>query len=190
MKAMKWFYSFLKKYRNLMTLGLILTTAIAALSIVNPYLSGIIVDNVVQKGNYGLLPRLLACLIGVTLLTAVFRFLYQLVFETASQGVLYDMRDKVYRRLLQEDFSFYNKKRTGDLMSRQTADMDAIRHFVAYVIYAVYQNVLRRVILKSHFTLRSCLSRIIRAATLPICRKSVEMVVSPFNTISLIGDSL
>ena len=142
MKAMKWFYSFLKKYRNLMTLGLILTTAIAALSIVNPYLSGIIVDNVVQKGNYGLLPRLLACLIGVTLLTAVFRFLYQLVFETASQGVLYDMRDKVYRRLLQEDFSFYNKKRTGDLMSRQTADMDAIRHFVAYVIYAVYQNVL------------------------------------------------
>lgn len=142
MKAMKWFYSFLKKYRNLMILGLILTTVISALSIVNPYISGIIVDDVVQKGNYSLLPKLLACLLGVTLLTAVFRFLYQLVFETASQGILYDMRDKVYRKLLQEDFSFYNKKRTGDLMSRQTADMDAIRHFVAYVIYAVYQNVL------------------------------------------------
>lgn len=52
------------------------------------------------------------------------------------------MRDKVYRKLLQEDFAFYNKNRTGDLMSRQTGDMDAIRHFVAYVIYVVYENIL------------------------------------------------
>ena len=52
------------------------------------------------------------------------------------------MRDKVYRKLLQEDFAFYNKNRTGDLMSRQTGDMDAIRHFVAYVIYIVYENIL------------------------------------------------
>ena len=52
------------------------------------------------------------------------------------------MRDKVYRKLLEEDFAFYNKKRTGDLMSRQTGDMDAIRHFVAYVVYMVYQSVL------------------------------------------------
>lgn len=142
MTPLKWFYSFLKKYRGLMLLGIFLTTVIAALSIVNPYLSGIIVDDVVQAGNYSLLPKLLACLLLVTLLTSVLRFLYQVVFETASQGMLYNMRSKVYRKLLEEDFAFYNKKRTGDLMSRQTGDMDAIRHFVAYVIYVVYQNIL------------------------------------------------
>ena len=142
MTPMKWFFSFLKKYRNLMILGLILTTIIAALSIVNPYISGVIVDDVIQAGNYDLLGILIACLLGVTLLNGVLRFVYQVVFETASQGVLYDMRDAVYRKLLQEDFSFYNKKRTGDLMSRQTGDMDAVRYFVSYVIYAVYQNVL------------------------------------------------
>ena len=52
------------------------------------------------------------------------------------------MRDKVYRKLLMEDFAFYNKNRTGDLMGRQTGDMDAIRHFVAYVIYTIYENIL------------------------------------------------
>lgn len=52
------------------------------------------------------------------------------------------MRDAVYRKLLQEDFAFYNRNRTGDLMSRQTGDMDAIRHFVAFVIYTVYENIL------------------------------------------------
>ncbi len=142
MTPIKWFCSFLKKYRGLMLLGLILTTAISALSIVNPYLSGIIVDDVVLAGNYSPLPKLIACLLGVTLLTGILRFLYQLVFETASQGLLYDMRSKVYRKFLDEDFDFYNRKRTGDLMSRQTGDMDAIRHFMAYDIYAVYQNVL------------------------------------------------
>jgi ATP-binding cassette subfamily B protein len=142
MKPLKWFYSFLRKYRGLMILGLIMTTMIAALSIVNPYISGIIVDDVIEGGNYSLLPKLIALLLLVTLVTGILRFYYQVVFETASQGTLYDMRGRVYRKLLEEDFAFYNKKRTGDLMSRQTGDMDAIRHFVAYVIYIVYQNVL------------------------------------------------
>lgn len=142
MTPMKWFYSFLKKYRGLMFLGIALTTAISALAIVNPYISGVIVDEVIQGGNYDLLPKLIACLVGVTIFTGILRFLYQWVFETASQGTLFDMRDKVYRKLLAEDFDFYNRKRTGDLMSRQTGDMEAIRHFVAFTIFMIYQNVL------------------------------------------------
>lgn len=142
MTPMKWFYSFLKKYRGLMVLGLFLTTVIAVLSIVNPYISGQIVDRVITGGAYNLLMPLVGCLVGVTVVIGILRFLYQAVFETASQGLLYDMRDKVYRKLLEEDFAFYNKKRTGDLMSRQTGDMDAIRHFVAYVVYVVYQSIL------------------------------------------------
>ena len=103
MTPLKWFYGFLKKYQWLMILGLFLTTVIAALSIVNPFISGIIVDDVIQAGNYDLLPWLVACLLGVTLGNGALRFLYQLAFETASQGVLYDMRGKVYRKFLEED---------------------------------------------------------------------------------------
>lgn len=125
-----------------MVLGLTMTTVISMLSIVNPYISGVIVDEVIGGGQYDRLLPLVGCLLGVTVVMGILRFFYQVVFETASQGLLYDMRDKVYRKLLEEDFSFYNKKRTGDLMSRQTGDMDAIRHFVAYVIYVVYQSVL------------------------------------------------
>ena len=129
MTPMKWFFSFLKKYRGLMIVGILLTTAVSVLSVVNPYISGQIVDQVISGGKYDRLMPFIGCLIGVTIVMGVLRFLFQVAFETASQGVLYDMRDKVYRKLLEEDFAFYNKKRTGDLMSRQTGDMDAIRHF-------------------------------------------------------------
>lgn len=139
---MKWFWGFLRKYRFKLLLGLLMTTVISILAIVNPYVSGLIVDDVIQVGQLELLTKLVVILLLVTAVRGILRFFYQVIFETCSQGVLYDMRDSVYRRLLTEDFSFYSKKKTGDLMSRQTGDMDAIRHFVAYIIYAVYENLL------------------------------------------------
>lgn len=139
---MKWFWGFLRKYRFKLLGGLILTTFISVLAIVNPYVSGMIVDNVIQGGQYDLLWKLVLILLFVTLVRGALRFFYQVIFEVCSQGVLYDMRDVVYRRLLTEDFAFYSKKKTGDLMSRQTGDMEAIRHFVAYIIYQVYENIL------------------------------------------------
>lgn len=142
MTPMKWFWGFLRKYRFKLLGGLILTTFISALAIVNPYVSGMIVDDVIQGGQYDLLWKLILILLLVTLIRGALRFFYQVIFEVCSQGVLYDMRDVVYRRLLTEDFAFYSKKKTGDLMSRQTGDMEAIRHFVAYIIYQVYENIL------------------------------------------------
>ncbi|MFQ7124995.1 MAG: ABC transporter ATP-binding protein [Eisenbergiella sp.] len=142
MTPMKWFWGFLRKYRFKLLLGLLMTTVISILAIVNPYVSGLIVDDVIQGGQLELLTKLVVILLLVTAVRGILRFFYQVIFETCSQGVLYDMRDSVYRRLLTEDFSFYSKKKTGDLMSRQTGDMDAIRHFVAYIIYAVYENLL------------------------------------------------
>ena len=128
MTPMKWFFSFLKKYRGLMIIGILLTTAVSVLSVVNPYISGQIVDQVISGGKYDRLMPFIGCLIGVTIVMGVLRFLFQVAFETARRrGVLYDMRDKVYRKLLEEG---------------QTGDMDAIRHFVAYVVYMVYQSVL------------------------------------------------
>ena len=68
MTPIKWVYSFLKKYRAKMAAGLLMTTGIALLTIVSPYLSGIIVDDVIGKGNRKLLPVMITCLIGVTIL--------------------------------------------------------------------------------------------------------------------------
>ena len=142
MTPLKWFSGFLKKYRLAIVIGLVLMTVIVACAIVNPYISGMIVDDVIQGGAYDLLPKLIGIMLAVTAVRAILRYATQMMFETCSQGVLYRMRDAVYRKLLQEDFAFYNRKRTGDLMSRQTGDMDAIRHFVAFVIYTVYENIL------------------------------------------------
>lgn len=142
MTAMQWFFSFLKKYRKNLIIALLLLTFTSCLTIINPYISGIIVDDVIKGGHKELLLKLVLILITTTLVRSILRYLYLYIFETTSQRTLYSMRDYVYRRFLEEDFTFYNKNRTGDLMSRQTGDMEAIRHFVAFVIYSIYENIL------------------------------------------------
>lgn len=140
MTAMQWFFSFFKKYRKRLIFALFLTTITCVLAIVNPQISGIVVDEVIEGGNREIMPMLAAILILSTLIRAVLKYWFLIIFEKSSQGMLYSMRDYVYRRFMSQDFTFYDNNRTGDLMSRQTGDMDAIRHFVAFVIYSIYEN--------------------------------------------------
>lgn len=119
-----------------------LTATVAALALVTPYLSGQIVSQVIEGGMYDRLWWMVALLIGATVLRGLLRAAYLMVFESTSQNIVYDMRDFMYRCFLQKDFAFYNRNRTGDLMSRQTGDIEGIRRFLAYTMYATFENVL------------------------------------------------
>ena len=142
MGYIRWFLSFLKKYRVRMIVGLILVFITALLVLINPQISGMIVDEVIEGQHYEKLGILLLIMIGVTLVRSLLRFTFLMCFEASSQGLVYDMREEAYRKLMKEDFNFFNKNRTGDLMSRQTGDMDAVRHMVSHVIYFSFENIL------------------------------------------------
>lgn len=142
MGYIRWFLTFLKKYRVRMIVGLILVFFTSMLVLINPQISGMIVDEVIEGQHYEKLGILLLIMIGVTLVRSLLRFTFLMCFESSSQGLVYDMREEAYRKLMKEDFNFFNKNRTGDLMSRQTGDMDAVRHMVSHVIYFSFENIL------------------------------------------------
>lgn len=142
MGYIRWFLSFLKKYRVRMIVGLILVFITSLLVLINPQISGMIVDEVIEGQHYEKLGILLLIMIGVTLVRSLLRFTFLMCFESSSQGLVYDMREEAYRKLMKEDFNFFNKNRTGYLMSRQTGDMDAVRHMVSHVIYFSFENIL------------------------------------------------
>lgn len=110
------------------------------MAVINPKVSGFVIDRIVYGGETKYLWICMAILMGVSIFREGFQYLAQMLFERSSQGVLFDMRNALYQKLLREDFTFYNENRAGDLMSRQTGDMDAVRHFVAFVIYNIFRN--------------------------------------------------
>ena len=134
MGYIRWFLSFLKKYRVRMIVGLILVFITSLLVLINPQISGMIVDEVIEGQHYEKLGILLLIMIGVTLVRSLLRFTFLMCFESSSQGLVYDMREEAYRKLMKEDFNFFNKNRTGD--------MDAVRHMVSHVIYFSFENIL------------------------------------------------
>ena len=142
MGYIRWFLSFLKKYRVRMIVGLILVFITSLLVLINPQISGMSVEEGIEGQHYEKLGILLLIMIGVTLVRSLLRFTFLMCFESSSQGLVYDMREEAYRKLMKEDFNFFNKNRTGDLMSRQTGDMDAVRHMVSHVIYFSFENIL------------------------------------------------
>ncbi|HEY5584971.1 MAG TPA: ABC transporter ATP-binding protein [Ruminiclostridium sp.] len=141
MENVKWIWGFIKKYKLRICISLILVLIASALSMVAPYVSGIIVDKVIKQGQNELLIILCALILGATVSKTVIRFTYQLGFEKVSQGAFMKIREEMYNKLQNLDFKFFDTTRTGDIMAKMTGDMEMVRHFVAGVIYMSFENV-------------------------------------------------
>jgi len=140
MDSLKWIFSYVKRYRFRMIMVIIMVLVSSALGMINPYLSGKLVDLVIVGKKTSLLIPILLIMIGVTLVKAIVRYSFQMISEVVSQNIIFEIREKMYVNLQKLDFDFFDKTRTGDLMARMTGDLDAIRHFIAWVIYNVCEN--------------------------------------------------
>ncbi len=140
MNPFVWVWKHIKPYWLHMFGGIILVISVSFLSMANPYLAGIIVDDVIFGGKASILMNILAIMIGATFIRSFVRYIFQLIFEHVSQNVIFNVRHEIYSKMQQLDFEFFDKTRTGDIMSRMTRDSEAIRHFVAGIIYVIIEN--------------------------------------------------
>ena len=137
MDNIKWIFSYLKKHRLKYFFALFLVLITSAISMVNPFITGRIVDRVLGKGETSLLIPLISIMISIVVVKAIMTYSYQMILEIISQDVLFKLREDLYDKLLNLDINFYSRVKTGDLMARMTGDTDAIRHFVAWVVYNI-----------------------------------------------------
>ncbi|MCR5765914.1 MAG: ABC transporter ATP-binding protein/permease [Treponema sp.] len=140
----KWIWKYIKKYRFMMIAGLSLSVAVAATNMINPLITGNIVDKVILSDSHELklLFKLILIMISTTIVKSIFRYSYQVIFEHCSQNVIRKMREDLYAHIQTLDFSWYDKTPSGNVLTLLTADLDKVRHFVAWVLYQIVENVL------------------------------------------------
>jgi ATP-binding cassette subfamily B protein len=84
--------------------------------------------------THGLLLRQLAMvaalLVGLSLVKAVFQFWTRWILIGISRDVEYDLRNDLFRHLLRLSPRYYTEHRTGDLMSKLTNDLNAVRNMI------------------------------------------------------------
>ncbi|WP_199614864.1 ABC transporter ATP-binding protein [Paenibacillus alkalitolerans] len=111
-----------------------------ALGLVYPYMLEYLIDEIVTKGQYGEVPAVAFTVLGVVIVKGTFQFLHGLSGGRLGNRVAYNLRKASYEKLQYLSFQYYDKARTGDLMSRLTADLDAIRQFIGFG-FAQFLNV-------------------------------------------------
>lgn len=140
MGSLKWIAAYMKPYKWWYVLGFSLVFIVQTLNMANPYFAGRIIDKVVQGGDKAVLIPILLSMIAITLSRTGLRYTFQILFEFLSQKILFTIRADLYRQLDELDYAYYDRSKTGEIMSRVTGDLEAVRHNVAWTIYMVVEN--------------------------------------------------
>ena len=74
---------------------------------------------------------------GLALVVMVFRFLWRYFFIGTSRRIERELRSKLYNHFLSLSASFYNEKKTGDLMAHATNDIDAVQRACGFGILTI-----------------------------------------------------
>lgn len=130
-----------RKHRRQMVLALGICVVSCVLLLVNPALSKRLIDDVIVAQNAEPLIPILLIMLAVKLLREGSRYGMIMMLESGSQNMLYNLRKRLYEKLMYNDMRFFDNNRTGDLMTRMSADLDWCRHFLAYIDYRIVDSV-------------------------------------------------
>ena len=111
------------------------------LLLINPALSKRLIDDVIMAQN----PDPLLPILGIMLLVKITRegsrYLMVIFMESDSQNVIFNLRRRLFEKMQYNDMRFFDSHRTGDLMTRMSADLDWCRHFLSYIDYRIIDAV-------------------------------------------------
>jgi ABC-type multidrug transport system fused ATPase/permease subunit len=99
----------------------------AALGVAQPRVIGLVIDRVLREGNWGWLLPGAGAVVALSAIQGILRYFQRMTMERVSQRVIYELRSEIYNHLQHLSFRFFDRAQTGDLMSRVTADVEAVR---------------------------------------------------------------
>jgi ATP-binding cassette subfamily B multidrug efflux pump len=121
---------FVLRYRRQFSVGLLYVFLTTAIQLLPPWVLKHAVDDLTAGVTRGKLATYAGILMAIALAGAVTRYYMRLIIIGASRDVEYDIRNAFFARLLQMPLGYYQARRTGDLMSRATNDLNAVRMMV------------------------------------------------------------
>lgn len=127
--ALLWGYTIVYKWSWLIGITFILMAA--SLSLVQPLMLGVAIDNLQNKNaDHSLIGAIIIIMIGLAMVEGIFRFSYRYTTVRTSRKIEYDIRATLFRLIQAQDQAYFHNIHTGDLMSRATNDLNQVRNFL------------------------------------------------------------
>ena len=122
------------RYRLRLTLGLACVFGTASVSLLSPWVLKYAIDDLSAMVTRVKLAQYAGLLLGIAVTAGCFRFLSRRVIVAVSREIEYDLRNDFYAHLQRLSVSYFQSVRTGDIMSRATNDLSAVRLMVGPAI--------------------------------------------------------
>ncbi|MBD3918163.1 ABC transporter ATP-binding protein [Paenibacillus sp. PR3] len=114
-----------------LVVSIVCLTAISLLQFAIPQLTRITIDHIIPDQAYSKLYLIAIGILGSAALLGVLGYFSTSLIASIGQKVLYDLRNDLYRHLQSMDVAFFDRNRTGDLMSRVTNDVNILQQMIS-----------------------------------------------------------
>jgi len=125
---------FLLVYRRQFIVGLLCVVVTTTIQLLSPWVLKYAVDDLNAGVTRSKLAFYAAALLGIACVGGVFRYLMRQILIGASRDIEFDVRNAFFARLQLMPVGYYQARRTGDLMSRATNDLNAVRMMIGPAI--------------------------------------------------------
>ncbi|HPK72358.1 MAG TPA: ABC transporter transmembrane domain-containing protein, partial [Vicinamibacterales bacterium] len=119
--------TYLLRYTRGFVLGLACTGLSTAFGLATPWVLKLAVDDLAASATGAKFRTYALLVLGLALAGGAFRFLMRRIIVGVSRRLEFDLRNDLFARLLTLPPAYYHAHRTGDLMSRATNDLNAVR---------------------------------------------------------------
>ena len=149
----------LKPHATALTLGFIAVVGEGVANLLEPWPLKVVLDSVLRSrptngwlsqviqstvgdDKLGVLKFACAAVLGIAILDAVSSYTEKYFTTSVGQWVTHDLRRTLYSRIQQLSLSYHDHKRSGDLISRVTSDIDAIQSFINTALLGALINLI------------------------------------------------
>lgn len=133
--------TFLLPYKGQGALVYLFLLISSAFVMIIPALLGRAVDTIINQGNISVLVLIALGVLAAAILRGIASYGQSYYSQAVSQRVAYDIRNALYDRFQRQSFSFYDQTRTAEMMSRATADVEAVRMLISFALVRIVQVV-------------------------------------------------
>ena len=115
---------------------------ISFLSILNQYFLKIAVDEYITPKDYKGLLTIIVLMLSVLCFQVIFQFLFIYFTNLLGQKVVYDLRTKLFKTIINFKMSYYDKSSVGRLVTRTVSDMETIASIFSQGLFMIFADLI------------------------------------------------
>ena len=132
--------SYLKPYKKLLILSVFFMVLVSLSNLVVPWIIKDVIDRVLENKDLGMLYIIIVAILATFFIRALTTFGHRYLMGYIGQAVIMDIRNALYHHLQRLSIAYYDRRRTGDIMSNLTNDITALQTAIVTDFIALVQE--------------------------------------------------